>query len=332
VSSEHRLTYCITGATGFVGGAVARQLRAAGHQVRAIVRSPEKAGDLAALGVSLHAGDVTDKASMREPMAGVDGVFHVAGWYKVGNRDRAAAVAINIEGTRNVLELMRELGIPKGVYTSTLAVNSSTHGQLVDESFQFTGRHVSVYDWTKAEAHKMAEAFIAKGLPLVIVQPGLVYGPGDTSGVRTILIQYLQRKLPMLPKDVAYCWAHVEDIARGHVLAMEKGRPRNYFLAGPAHRLIEALRIAESITGIPAPKVLIPSVVLRIAAALVRPIEAIIPLPASASSESLRVLAGVTYLGTAARAQAELGWEPRPLREGLAQTLRHEMTLLGMTR
>jgi nucleoside-diphosphate-sugar epimerase len=322
------MTYCMTGATGFVGGAIARQLRAAGHQVRAIVRSPGQAGDLAALGVSLHAGDVTDKESMRGPMTGVDGVFHVAGWYKVGVRDRAAAVGINIDGTRHVIELMRELGIPKGVYTSTLAVNSSTHGQLVDESYTFTGRHVSLYDWTKAEAHKLAGAAIAQGLPLVIVQPGLVYGPGDTSGVRTILIQYLQRKLPMVPKDVAYCWAHVDDIARGHVLAMEKGRPTNYFLAGPPHRLIEALQIAQSITGIPAPKVLLPSAVLSIAAALVRPIEAIVPLPASASSESLRVLAGVTYLGTAAKAEAELGWRPRPLHEGLAQTLRHEAALL----
>lgn len=189
------MTYFLTGATGFVGGVIARQLRAAGHSVRAIVRTPGKAQDLAKLGVELHAGDITNKDSMRAPMTGVDGVFHVAGWYKVGNRDRAAAVAINIDGTRNVLELMRELRVAKGIYTSTLAVNSSTHGQIVDESFRFTGRHVSVYDWTKAEAHKMADAFIADGLPLVIVQPGLVYGPGDTSGVRTILIQYLQRKL-----------------------------------------------------------------------------------------------------------------------------------------
>ena len=72
-------------------------------------------------------------------MTGVDGVFHVAGWYKVGISDRAAAVGINIDGTRNVLELMRELRIPKGVYTSTLAVNSDTHGQVVDESYRFTG-------------------------------------------------------------------------------------------------------------------------------------------------------------------------------------------------
>ena len=138
------MTYFLTGATGFVGGAIARELRASGHTVRALVRSPDKARDLAALGVELHTGDITDKESMRAPMAGVDAVYHVAGWYKVGVRDRAAATAINIDGTRHVLELMRELRIPRGVYTSTLAINSNTKGQIVDETYRFTGRHVSL--------------------------------------------------------------------------------------------------------------------------------------------------------------------------------------------
>ena len=88
---------------------------------------------------------MTEKESMRKPMMGVDGVFHVSGWYKVGVRDKSQAYAINVEGTRNVLELMKELKISKGVYTSTLAVNSDTHGVEADESYQFTGKHISVY-------------------------------------------------------------------------------------------------------------------------------------------------------------------------------------------
>jgi nucleoside-diphosphate-sugar epimerase len=322
----------LTGATGFLGGALARALRADGHTVRALVRNPAAAAPLAALGIELHTGDITDKASMRAPMTGADAVFHVAGWYKIGLRDRQAPVAINIEGTRHVLELMRELGIRKGVYTSTLAVNSDTRGALVDESFRFEGRHVSVYDWSKHEAHKIAEAFIARGLPLTIVQPGLIYGPGDTSGVRTMLIQYLQRKLPAVPSGSAYSWAYVDDEARGHILAMDKGKPgRSYFLAGPAHTIVEALEIAHSFTGIPVPKLRLSPAVLKGAAALMRVPAAILPLPSAMAPESLRVLAGVTYLGDATRAREELGWHPRPLREGLMDTLRHEMKLLGMT-
>src|SRR5690349_2217988 len=115
------MTYFLTGATGFLGGALARELRSAGHSVRALVRNPAAAGPLASMGVELVAGDVTDRSSLVRPMLGADGVFHVAGWYKLGVRDRAAAVAINIDGTRNVFEAMREAGVPKGVYTSTLA-------------------------------------------------------------------------------------------------------------------------------------------------------------------------------------------------------------------
>src|SRR5262249_19321437 len=108
------MKYFVTGATGFVGGRVARQLRAAGHEVVAVVRDPTRAAGLATEGVTLHEGDVTAKESMRAAMTGVDGVFHIAGWYKVGVRagqERRAGEQINVAGTRNVLELMRELGI-----------------------------------------------------------------------------------------------------------------------------------------------------------------------------------------------------------------------------
>ncbi len=325
------MTFFLTGATGFVGGVLARHLRAAGHHVRALVRSPAKTQDLAALGVELCPGDITDKNSMRAPMTGVDGVFHVAGWYKVGNRDRAAAVAINIDGTRNVLGLMRDLRIPKGVYTSTLAVNSDTHGQVVDETYRFTGRHLSVYDETKAEAHDVAESFIRDDLPLVIVQPGAIYGPGDTSSLHALWVRYLQRKLPIVPAGSAFCWAHVDDEAKGHILAMEQGQPgRNYFLAGPVHTVIEALAFAESITGVRAPRVHLSRTVMQTTARVVSLFDRWIPMPPEYTSEGLRVAGGVTYLGSGARAVRELGWRARPLRDGLTETLRREMQLLGM--
>jgi nucleoside-diphosphate-sugar epimerase len=226
---------------------------------------------------------------------------------------------VNVAGTRHVLELMRDLGIPRGVYTSTLAVNSDTRGQVVDEDYRYTSRHLSLYDETKAEAHRCAQDFIAEGLPLVIVQPGLIYGPGDTSSVGTMLRRYLQRKLPVVPKESAFCWAHVDDEARGHLLAMERGQPgRNYFLAGPVYTIVAALKVAESITGIPAPRFLMPRGVMKATASLMSLVDWWLPLPPEYTAEGLRVAGGVTYLGTAVRAERELGWTPRPLREGLA--------------
>jgi nucleoside-diphosphate-sugar epimerase len=325
------MKYFVTGATGFVGGRVARQLVAAGHQVGALVRNPAKAGDLARLGITLHTGDVTDKASMAEAMAGVDGVFHIAGWYKIGVRDKSQGQKVNVDGTRHVLELMQELRIPRGVYTSTLAVNSDTHGKLVDESYRFTGQHFTVYDRTKADAHTIAEDFIGRGLPLVIVQPGLIYGPGDTSSVRTMLIQYLKRQLPLLPKVTAYSWAHVDDIAAGHILALERGQAgQNYFVCGPSHTLVETVEMAQAITGIPAPRLRVGPGVLRAMAACMGLVEKVVPVPETYSYEGLRVLAGATYLGDNAKARRELEWNPRPLEVGLRETLEHEMQLLGM--
>ena len=321
------MKYLVTGATGFIGSEVVRQLLLAEHHVHAVVRAPSKAKGLEDKGVQLFKGDVTDKESMRAAMEGVDGVFHIAGWYKVGARDKSGGRRINVQGTRNVLELMKELGVPKGVYTSTVAVNSDTRGQLVDETYHFTGEHISEYDRTKAAAHEIALQTIAEGLPLVIVSPGLVYGPGDTSSVRTSLLDYLQGRLPLLPRQTAFCWAHVEDIARGHLLAMDKGQVgETYFLTGEPYGLYDAYRLAQEITGIRAP-LAVPPQLFQALSALVKPFDRF--LPESYTSEGLRILAGVTYIGDNARARRELGFDPRPLRVGWDQTLKHEMALLG---
>jgi nucleoside-diphosphate-sugar epimerase len=325
------MKFFLTGATGFVGGRLARQLAAAGHQLSAIVRDPHKAQDLAGLGVDLYQGDVTEKETMRAPMRGADGVFHIAGWYKVGVRDKSPAQRVNVDGTRAVLELMRELGIAKGVYTSTLAVNSDTAGRLVDETYRFQGKHLTVYDRTKAEAHALAEAFMRAGLPLVIVQPGLIYGPGDTSSLRGNLIQYLRRQLPLLPEKTAFSWAHVEDVARGHIQAMEKGVPgQTYFICGPTHTFIEAMQMAVRISGIPAPHRRASPGMLKAMAAVAGVVEKVVPLPEGYSYEGLRVTAGVTYIGDNRKARRELGYNPRPLEEGMRETIVHEMNLLGM--
>jgi len=322
------MKYFLTGATGFLGNVLARQLREAGHDVHASVRDPQKASELQTLGVELFTGDVTNKESMRAAMQGVDGVFHVAGWYKIGAHDKRDGERVNVQGTRNVLELMKELRIPKGVYTSTLAVNSDTHGEIKNESYRFTGKHISEYDRTKAAAHDIAERFIENGLPLVIVMPGGIYGPGDTSSLRRNLIDFLKGKLPMLPTKAGICWGHVEDTAHGHILAMEKGVPgETYIIAGEPGTYQEAFQLASHITGKPAP-MMVPYQIFKVLSVFARPFDGI--LPETYTSEGLRVVGGPTYWGDNSKARRFLGYEPRPLTEGLESTLRHEMDLLGM--
>jgi nucleoside-diphosphate-sugar epimerase len=324
--------YFVTGATGFIGRHLVRQLVEQGHAVVALARQPARASDLAALGVTVAAGDITVKNSMRPAMAGVDGVFHLAGWYHLGARDRFAAEWINVDGTRNVLELMQELRIPRGVYTSTLAVNGDTHGRIVDESYQFDGPFVSEYDRTKWLAHyAVALPMMRAGLPLIIVQPGAVYGPGDASPQGNLLRQYLRQNLPMVPRGAALCWGHVADTARGHLQAMQHGMPgEHYIIAGPAASIIDVLTLAERITGVPAPRLHPAPGLVRTVAAVMSVVEQVVPVPETFSSEYLRVAAGVTYLGSSARAQRELGFRARPLEDRLPETLDHELAALRL--
>ena len=136
------MLFALTGATGFVGGALARQLVEAGHDVRCLVRDPDGATMLTGLGADLVPGDLGDAASLQSLCDGVDGLFHVAGWYQVGSRAPEQAWTVNVAGTRDMLAAAARAEVPRIVYTSTLAVNSDTGGRLVDETYRFAGRHL----------------------------------------------------------------------------------------------------------------------------------------------------------------------------------------------
>lgn len=268
---------------------------------------------------------------MRAGMAGADGVFHVAGWYKVGARDRSAAEAVNVTGTRNVLELMRDLAIPRGVYTSTVAVFGDTRGRVVDETYRFNGPFANEYERTKWLAHyTVAEPMMGDGLPLVTVQPGLVYGPGDAGPMHDTIVRYLRRRLPAVPEGTSYSWGHVEDTARGHILAMEKGRTgETYIIAGPPHTIIEVLKMSEAISGVKVPRLRPSPGILRSAASVMEMVEKVLPVPWVFRAEVLRA-ATVSWLGTSAKAERELGFRARSLAEGWPETLRYKMRQLGM--
>lgn len=325
------MRYFVTGATGFIGGHLVQRLLEAGHEVVALVRTPDRARGLEALGAELAEGDITEPGTLRDPMIGVDGLFHMAAWYKLGARNADEAHTINVDGTRNVLEAARDVDVLKTVYTSTLAVYGDTGGRAVDESYRMDGPWLSEYDRTKWLAHyEVAVPFMERGLPLVIVQPGLVYGPGDHSSVGAVLRDYLRGRLPATPRQGG-CWSFVDDIAHGHILAMERGRAgASYNLAGPCLMWEDALEVAESVTGIRPPRFVLPPWLARLSSWLMKPVAAVAPIPPTYHPETLRVAAGCTYFGDDARARRELGWDPRPLRDGLEITLAAEKAALGI--
>lgn len=319
----------MTGGTGFVGSHLVAQLVEAGHDVVALVRSPEQAATLPDA-VETSRGDVTDRASLRDGMAGVEGVFHLAGWFRVGDPDVATAERVNVDGTRNVLELVDELGVPKVVHTSSLAVNSDTGGAVVDESYRYGGPHLSVYDRTKWQAHyEVAEPMADAGVPVVTALPGVVYGPGDRGPTHVLWRAYLAGDLPAIPSRGGVCFGHVEDTARALRLAMDRGEPgEEYIVAGAPFTYVETFELAERLTGIDAPRA-VPPAVFRGLSIVMAGVEAVVTPPRRFRSEALRALAGVTYWGDNAKATRELGLEHRPFESGLEATLADERRRLA---
>jgi dihydroflavonol-4-reductase len=325
----------ITGATGFIGGTVARQLRDRGDDVVCLVRSPAKAGGLTELGCEVVGGDLGDRDLLRQRMEGCDAVIHAAAMYEVGipKSQHEAMREANVVGTENALGAAKDAEVGKVVYVSTCGIFGNTHHQIVDESYEHPGEEfTSYYEQTKLEAHKAARRLIDDGLPCVIVQPGGVYGPGDTSSIGVLLDQFLSGKMPLIPfPELGICLAHVEDTAEGILLALDKGAAgETYVIAGPATTVREAIGIVAKVTDRKPPKRALPT-------GLMKALAPVGPLVGKAMGQppNLRELISsadnVTFWASSEKAARELGFAPRGLEEGLKATLEAEGRLPAAT-
>jgi dihydroflavonol-4-reductase len=314
----------ITGGTGFIGGHVARQLRERRDDVVALVRSPEKATALRELGCTLVAGDLSDDAAIAKGMEGAEAAIHAGAVYKVGipKSEHAAMFESNVAGTERVLDAALSAGVPKIVYVSTCAVFGDTHGQLVDEGFRRDSDFPSEYERTKTLAHEIAADRIAGGAPIVIVQPGGVYGPDDHSEIGNVIDQVSRGKLPAKTfPEAGFMFCHVEDIATGIVLALDKGKVgESYVLSAEQATLGELIDKVASIAGRKPPRFTMPSALLKLSAPLGPVIGPMMGFPPNLR-ELIASSDGVTYWATDAKARRELGFAPRDLDTGLRDTL-----------
>jgi dihydroflavonol-4-reductase len=318
----------VTGGTGFIGGAVVRQLRARGDDVVALVRTPAKGAALEQLGCTLVPGDLNDERAIRSGMEGCDAVIHAAAIYEVGipASERAPMREANVGGTERVLGAALEAGIGKVVYVSTVGAFGDTHGQVVDESYEHPGRSfTSEYEKTKWEAHQVAKRLIGEGLPCVIVQPGGVYGPGDTSSIGNLLDQFLSGKMPLIPfPDLGICLAHVEDIAAGILLALDQGRPGEaYILSGPVTTIREAVGVVAAATGKKAPRHALPTGVMKAMTPIGPLVGKLMGQPPNLR-ELISSADGVTFWASHEKATQELGYAPRGLEQGFHDLLAAE--------
>jgi dihydroflavonol-4-reductase len=300
----------LTGATGFVMGAVARGLRARGDEVVALVRSPSRATALSALGCELVAGDVVDAKDTVADLHRCDALVHGAAIYEIGvsAARRRTMEDTNVTGTHRVFDAAKAAGTARIVYVSTIAAFGNTHGEIVAEGHRPTSPPTSAYEDTKRRAHEIAVDAARGGAPIVIVQPGQVYGPNDHSAVGANFRALADGRLRYRAfEDLGLNLVHVDDLADGILRALDRGRTGEcYILGGEIATLGDAYRAVANATGRTLPAFVLPPAIARLAGRLLPSMREVV-----ASAD------GVTFWATDAKARAELGTQPRALATGM---------------
>jgi nucleoside-diphosphate-sugar epimerase len=319
----------MTGATGFIGGNTARLLRGQGHEMVCLVRDRSRAVALADLGCELVEGDLSSRPRLAKAMEGSDAVVHNAALYEVGIPDsrRSALFEANVQGTSNTLHACLDAGIERVLYVSSCVVFGNTHGEIATEEFQRKSLEFdSVYEQTKYEAHQIALDLIrSEGLPCVIAQPAGVFGPGDHSALGGMINQFVDGKLPLIPfPDLGSGETHVEDIAAGLALALEKGLPGECYILNSENLTVrQILEMTAKIAGRKPPGRAMPTALLK----LLRPVGPIVgklmDQPPNLS-ELIRSADGVTFYASAEKARRDLGFAPRNVETGLRDMLAAE--------
>jgi dihydroflavonol-4-reductase len=316
----------VTGGTGFIGRHLVRKLRERGDEVAVLVRTPAKAAGLRELGCELIEGDLSDTDAIRHGVQDRDAVFHAGATYKVGipKSEHAAMRDANVGGTERVLDAAIEAGVPRIVYVSTGNVYGNTRGEVVDETYvrPQPPEFLSYYDRTKYEAHQAALERIAAGAPIVIVQPGGVYGPDDPSELGNMIDQTRtgKLKLRMFP-EAGFNFIHVEDVAEGILLAHDKGQTgQSYNLSGEKATIGDLVDKTAALSGRKAPRVKMPAGLMKLGIPIGPVVGKLMGFPPNLA-ELIRTSNGVTFWMTDEKARAELGLRTRDLDSGLKQTL-----------
>jgi nucleoside-diphosphate-sugar epimerase len=316
----------MTGATGFIGGRVARRLRERDDEVMALARQPDKAVELRELGCELVEGDLSSEEAIRRGMEGCDAAFHVAAVYKVGipKSEREPMWDANVRGTERVLDAAIAAGVDRIVYVSTVNVFGNTNGEVVDESYRRSEADgfLSCYDETKYRSHEVVLRRIAAGAPIVIVQPGGVYGPGDHSELGNIMDQTRTGKLRMKTfPELGLNLVHVDDVADGILLAHDRGEiGESYVLGGQLTTMGEVIEKVASLAGRKPPRLTMPPLLVRLSAPLGPVLGPALGFPPNLA-EAMRAAHGVTYWAKDDKARRELGYSPRDLDSGLRETV-----------
>ena len=250
----------VTGATGFVGSHLVRQLVARGEIVRVLVRSESRMDALAGLSVEVVRGDLRSPSAVQAAMRGVRRVFHAGADYRLWARNPADIYETNVVGTKNILSAVAA-GVERLVYTSTVGTIAVPHARSPDEQTNASlEQMIGHYKRSKFLAEQVVLDAASRGVPAVIVNPTTPVGPGDWRPTPTgrVILDFLRRRMPAY-LHTGLNVVPVEDVARGHLLAADHGRIGERYLLGGRNMLLkEVLDALAAITGLPAPRVRLP--------------------------------------------------------------------------
>ena len=251
----------VTGATGFIGGNLARELWRRGDDVRALVRPGSNRLTIEDTGIVPVEGDILDRRSVDQAVQGCEAVFHVAAAYTFWSRDPAGVSRTNVEGTLNVLGAARQAGVSRTVYTSTVSTVGLPKEGLGDEDTPLDPKTLhGHYKRSKLQAEREALAMAAEGMPVVVVNPTAPVGPWDVKPTPTgkMVLDFLRRRVPAYLKT-GMNLVDVADVVEGHILALEKGNSGERYILGNRNvSLKEIFDILSSLTGLPAPRIRAP--------------------------------------------------------------------------
>lgn len=316
-------TVFITGATGFIGRGLARRLIDRGDRLRCLVRSAERAGELSSLGADLIQGEITDQATLERGMRGCALAYHLAAIYDVGVVEPRALERANVGGTAAFLAALERSAATRGVYVSTTVALGPTTGEPSDRLVEYAGPYPSEYHRTKAAAHRLAREAQAAGLPLIIVCPAFVYGPGDQGPGGRFIADLLERRVPALLSEPAwFSYVYLDDVVEGLVLVGERGKVgTTYVLAGEAASMNAFAERVASLGGVRAPRLRLPVRLARITGTMLDAIARVTGLRFPITREAVATTTNAFWLHSHAPATMEFGWHPRPLDQGLADTV-----------
>ncbi|MGE3150413.1 MAG: hopanoid-associated sugar epimerase [Pseudorhodoplanes sp.] len=318
-------TALVTGASGFVGSAVARKLAAAGFAVRALVRPTSPRAHLAGCEIAYVEGDLRDPDSVRRAVAGADYLFHVAADYRLWARDPAEIIRANVEGTRNVMTAARDAGVARIVYTSSVATLAlRPDGQPIDESVPLDElKAIGAYKRSKVAAERLVERMVAEhNLPVFIVNPSTPVGPRDVRPTPTgrIIVEAAVGRIPGFV-DTGLNLVHVDDVAEGHLAALEKGRiGERYILGGQNVLFSDMLSDIAGLVGRRAPRMRIPRTLIMPVAYAAEAVARVTGDEPFVTRDGLR-MAKYRMFFNSAKAENELGYRARSYREGLVDAI-----------